>query len=148
MGTPSSCSSTSRREGLARSIVDHLQEQIERLKHEGLTILLAEQGVDFSLALADRALTCWRKGSIRFSGAASDSAQRGASPELPPLKRRARAPLNLARVESSILVDARGRRRDPMANVTTAPRFRTPTRTRCRRRRAVRAGAPAIAPTR
>ena len=58
-------------EGLAPLVVDHLQEQIARLKHEGLTILLAEQGVDFSLALADRVYVL-EKGAIRFSGAASE----------------------------------------------------------------------------
>jgi branched-chain amino acid transport system ATP-binding protein len=58
-------------EGLAPLVVDHLQEQIARLKREGLTILLAEQGVDFSLALADRAYVL-EKGAIRFSGAASE----------------------------------------------------------------------------
>ncbi|MGH7307019.1 MAG: ATP-binding cassette domain-containing protein [Candidatus Rokuibacteriota bacterium] len=41
-------------EGLAPLVVDHLQEQTGRLKAGGLTILLAEQHVDFSLALADR----------------------------------------------------------------------------------------------
>lgn len=58
-------------EGLAPLVVDHLQEQIARLKREGLTILLAEQGVDFSLALADRVYVL-EKGSIRFSGGASE----------------------------------------------------------------------------
>jgi len=58
-------------EGLAPLVADHLQEQIERLKLEGLTILLAEQGVDFSLALADRVYVL-EKGSIRFSGEASE----------------------------------------------------------------------------
>jgi len=58
-------------EGLAPLVVDHLQEQIARLKREGLTILLAEQGVEFSLALADRVYVL-EKGSIRFSGAATE----------------------------------------------------------------------------
>jgi branched-chain amino acid transport system ATP-binding protein len=58
-------------EGLAPLVVDHLQEQIGRLKHEGLTILLAEQNVDFSLALADRVYVL-EKGAIRFSGASSE----------------------------------------------------------------------------
>ncbi len=58
-------------EGLAPLVVDHLQEQIGRLKRDGLTILLAEQGVDFSLALADRVYVL-EKGSIRFSGAAAE----------------------------------------------------------------------------
>ena len=54
-------------EGLAPLVVDHLQEQIALLKRSGLTILLAEQNVDFSLALADRVYVL-EKGSIRFSG--------------------------------------------------------------------------------
>jgi branched-chain amino acid transport system ATP-binding protein len=57
-------------EGLAPLIVEHLAEQIARLKREGLTILLAEQGVEFSLALADRVYVL-EKGSVRFHGPAS-----------------------------------------------------------------------------
>jgi len=58
-------------EGLAPLVVDHLQEQIARLKGEGLTILLAEQNTEFSLALADRVYVL-EKGAIRFSGPAAD----------------------------------------------------------------------------
>jgi branched-chain amino acid transport system ATP-binding protein len=57
-------------EGLAPLVVDHLGEQIARLKREGLTILLAEQNVAFSLALADRVYVL-EKGQIRFSGPAA-----------------------------------------------------------------------------
>src|SRR6185295_14990173 len=57
-------------EGLAPLVVDHLQEQIALLKRDGLTILLAEQNVDFSLALADRVYVL-EKGAIRFSGPAA-----------------------------------------------------------------------------
>jgi branched-chain amino acid transport system ATP-binding protein len=57
-------------EGLAPLVVDHLGEQIARLKREGLTILLAEQNVEFSLALADRVYVL-EKGAIRFSGPAA-----------------------------------------------------------------------------
>jgi branched-chain amino acid transport system ATP-binding protein len=57
-------------EGLAPLVVDHLREQIGRLKHEGLTILLAEQNTEFSLRLADRVYVL-EKGAIRFSGTAS-----------------------------------------------------------------------------
>jgi branched-chain amino acid transport system ATP-binding protein len=57
-------------EGLAPLVVDHLQEQVARLKREGLTILLAEQNVEFSLALADRVYVL-EKGAIRFSGPAA-----------------------------------------------------------------------------
>jgi branched-chain amino acid transport system ATP-binding protein len=67
-------------EGLAPLVVDHLRDQIARLKGEGLTILLAEQNVEFSLALADRVYVL-EKGSIRFSGPAAalrdDEALRG-----------------------------------------------------------------------
>src|SRR5690606_33075903 len=41
-------------EGLAPLVVERLLEQVQALKRQGLTILLAEQGVDFSLRLADR----------------------------------------------------------------------------------------------
>jgi branched-chain amino acid transport system ATP-binding protein len=57
-------------EGLAPLVVDHLREQIARLKQEGLTILLAEQNVEFSLALAERVYVL-EKGTIRFSGPAA-----------------------------------------------------------------------------
>jgi branched-chain amino acid transport system ATP-binding protein len=57
-------------EGLAPLVVDHLGEQIARLKAEGLTILLAEQNTDFSLRLADRVYVL-EKGAIRFSGVAA-----------------------------------------------------------------------------
>jgi branched-chain amino acid transport system ATP-binding protein len=41
-------------EGLAPLVVEHLLQQVGQLKRDGLTILLAEQGVTFSLTLADR----------------------------------------------------------------------------------------------
>jgi branched-chain amino acid transport system ATP-binding protein len=54
-------------EGLAPLVVDHLKEQIARLKQDGLTILLAEQNVDFCLDLADRVYVL-EKGRIRYEG--------------------------------------------------------------------------------
>jgi branched-chain amino acid transport system ATP-binding protein len=57
-------------EGLAPLVVDQLLERIQGLKQQGVTILLAEQGVDFSLALADRVYVL-EKGQVRFSGAAA-----------------------------------------------------------------------------
>jgi branched-chain amino acid transport system ATP-binding protein len=57
-------------EGLAPIVVDHLRDQIARLKHEGLTILLAEQNTEFSLSLADRVYVL-EKGSLKFSGLAT-----------------------------------------------------------------------------
>ena len=58
-------------EGLAPLVVDHLKEQIGRLKSEGLTILLAEQNVEFSLDLADRVYVL-EKGQIRYHGTARE----------------------------------------------------------------------------
>ena len=58
-------------EGLAPLVVEALLDNIRALKTEGLTILLAEQGVDFSLALADRVYIL-EKGTIRHSGPASE----------------------------------------------------------------------------
>jgi branched-chain amino acid transport system ATP-binding protein len=56
-------------EGLAPLVVEHLVEQIRRLKREGLTILLAEQNVEFCLDLADRVYVL-EKGHIRYEGSA------------------------------------------------------------------------------
>jgi len=58
-------------EGLAPMIVDQLLDRIGALKQQGLTIVLAEQSVDFSLALADRVYIL-EKGAVRFSGPAAE----------------------------------------------------------------------------
>jgi branched-chain amino acid transport system ATP-binding protein len=47
-----------------------LRAKIGELKAQGLTILLAEQGVEFALALADRVYVV-EKGAIRYSGASA-----------------------------------------------------------------------------
>jgi branched-chain amino acid transport system ATP-binding protein len=57
-------------EGLAPLVVEHLLKQVVLLKENGLTIMLAEQNVEFSLALADRVYVL-EKGCVRFSGPAS-----------------------------------------------------------------------------
>jgi branched-chain amino acid transport system ATP-binding protein len=58
-------------EGLAPLIVEGLLANIRALKEQGVTILLAEQGVDFSLALADRVYVL-EKGTIRYTGPAAE----------------------------------------------------------------------------
>jgi branched-chain amino acid transport system ATP-binding protein len=58
-------------EGLAPLVVDALRDKVGELKAQGLTILLAEQGVEFSLALADRVYVL-EKGTVRFAGAAAE----------------------------------------------------------------------------
>jgi branched-chain amino acid transport system ATP-binding protein len=48
-----------------------LREKVGELRDQGLTILLAEQGVEFSLALADRVYVL-EKGAVRHSGPAAE----------------------------------------------------------------------------
>ncbi|MBN9562858.1 MAG: ABC transporter ATP-binding protein [Alphaproteobacteria bacterium] len=57
-------------EGLAPLVVEALLVKIAELKAQGLTILIAEQAVDFSLALADRVYVL-EKGKVRFTGPAA-----------------------------------------------------------------------------
>jgi branched-chain amino acid transport system ATP-binding protein len=57
-------------EGLAPLVVEALLAKVGELKAQGLTIVLAEQGIEFSLALADRVYVL-EKGTIRFSGPAA-----------------------------------------------------------------------------
>jgi branched-chain amino acid transport system ATP-binding protein len=54
-------------EGLAPLVVEALLAKVGELKAQGLTILLAEQGIEFSLALADRVYVL-EKGAVRFAG--------------------------------------------------------------------------------
>jgi len=61
-------------EGLAPLVVDTLRDKIGELKAQGLTILLAEQGADFALSLADRVYIL-EKGAVRYCGAALELRQ-------------------------------------------------------------------------
>ena len=54
-------------EGLAPIVVQQMVTQLRQLKSTGLTILLSEQNLGLSLALADRAYVI-EKGEIRYSG--------------------------------------------------------------------------------
>jgi branched-chain amino acid transport system ATP-binding protein len=58
-------------EGLAPLVVEMLRAKIGELRDQGLTILLAEQGVEFSLSLADRVYVL-EKGAVRHSGPAAE----------------------------------------------------------------------------
>jgi branched-chain amino acid transport system ATP-binding protein len=58
-------------EGLAPLVVETLRVKVGELRDQGLTILLAEQGVEFSLSLADRVYVL-EKGEVRHSGAAAE----------------------------------------------------------------------------
>jgi branched-chain amino acid transport system ATP-binding protein len=57
-------------EGLAPLVVEALLTKIGELKGQGLTILLAEQGIEFSLALADRVYVL-EKGVVRFASSSA-----------------------------------------------------------------------------
>ena len=58
-------------EGLAPLVVEALLAKVGELKAQGLTILLAEQGIEFSLALADRVYVL-EKGSVKFTGPSAE----------------------------------------------------------------------------
>jgi branched-chain amino acid transport system ATP-binding protein len=58
-------------EGLAPLVVRDLSMQIQRLKAEGITILLCEQNAKFATALSDRAYVL-EKGQVRFAGSIAE----------------------------------------------------------------------------
>jgi len=58
-------------EGLAPIVVQQLGEQISKLRHEGMTILMCEQNARFSLDLSDR-LYILEKGEVRYQGSVVD----------------------------------------------------------------------------
>ncbi len=60
-------------EGLAPIIVEQMARSIRALKGEGLTVLLSEQNLHFSQAVADRAYII-EKGQIRFGGSMAELA--------------------------------------------------------------------------
>jgi branched-chain amino acid transport system ATP-binding protein len=58
-------------EGLAPLIVEAMRQQIDVLRREGLSILLAEQGLEFVLSLSDRVYIL-EKGEVKFTGTADE----------------------------------------------------------------------------
>jgi branched-chain amino acid transport system ATP-binding protein len=58
-------------EGLAPLIVEAMREQIGALRREGLSVLLAEQSLEFVLSLSDR-LYILEKGEVKFTGTPAD----------------------------------------------------------------------------
>ena len=58
-------------EGLAPLIVESMRLQIDELRREGLSILLAEQSLDFVLSLCDRVYIL-EKGEVKYTGTAAD----------------------------------------------------------------------------
>ena len=58
-------------EGLAPLIVEAMRQQIDALRREGLSILLAEQSLEFVLSLSDRVYVL-EKGEVKFTGTAEE----------------------------------------------------------------------------
>jgi branched-chain amino acid transport system ATP-binding protein len=58
-------------EGLAPVVIQHLGDQISKLKEEGMTILLCEQNTQFSLDLSHR-LYILEKGEVRYEGGVAE----------------------------------------------------------------------------
>ena len=58
-------------EGLAPIIVEQMANSIRALKSEGLSVVLSEQNLNFSQAVADRAYII-EKGQIRFGGSMAE----------------------------------------------------------------------------
>ncbi len=61
--------------GLSPIMVQHLLGVVERLKDEGLTIVIVEQSLNVALAMADRAVFL-EKGQVRFEGDARELLER------------------------------------------------------------------------
>jgi ABC-type branched-subunit amino acid transport system ATPase component/predicted MFS family arabinose efflux permease len=61
--------------GLAPLLVQELLAVVERLKSEGMTIIIVEQSLNVALSIADRAVFL-EKGRVRFSGPAAELAER------------------------------------------------------------------------
>jgi len=61
--------------GLAPLVVEELLGVVDRLRAEGLTIVIVEQSLNVALAVADRAIFL-EKGRVRFAGPAQELAER------------------------------------------------------------------------
>ncbi|MGH2685421.1 MAG: ATP-binding protein, partial [Actinomycetota bacterium] len=57
--------------GLAPVVVQEILATVERLKADGMTMVIVEQSVNVALSVADRAVFM-EKGQVRFQGAAAD----------------------------------------------------------------------------
>ena len=71
MGNPTLLLLDEPSEGLAPLVVEAVRDRIAQLKQAGLSIVLAEQNLDFVLALSDR-LHILEKGEIKFTGTPDD----------------------------------------------------------------------------
>jgi branched-chain amino acid transport system ATP-binding protein len=74
MGNPSLLLLDEPAEGVAPIVVQELGRQLEKLKHMGLTILLAEQNIAFAMGVSDRAYII-ETGRIRYQGSIEEFAE-------------------------------------------------------------------------
>jgi ABC-type branched-subunit amino acid transport system ATPase component/predicted MFS family arabinose efflux permease len=61
--------------GLAPTVVQQLLDNIDRLKHQGQTMIIVEQSLNVALSVADRAVFL-EKGQVRFEGSAKELKER------------------------------------------------------------------------
>jgi len=61
--------------GLAPVVVQQVLEVVQRLRDDGITMIIVEQSLNVALAIADRALFM-EKGQIRFEGSTAELAER------------------------------------------------------------------------
>jgi branched-chain amino acid transport system ATP-binding protein len=73
MGNPDAILLDEPTEGLAPVIVDQMAEAVQRMKAEGIAVLLSEQNLNFAAAVADRAYLI-AKGAVRQEGRMADLA--------------------------------------------------------------------------
>jgi branched-chain amino acid transport system ATP-binding protein len=71
MGNPSLVLLDEPSEGLAPKIVEEMAVAVQKLKREGLSMLVSEQNLHFARAISDRAVVIER-GRARFEGALAD----------------------------------------------------------------------------
>ena len=71
MGNPTMLLLDEPSEGLAPKVIETLRDQVMRLKESGLSIILAEQNLEFVLQLSDK-LHILEKGEIKYSGTPDD----------------------------------------------------------------------------
>lgn len=71
MGNPKAILLDEPSEGLAPIVVEHITKSVQKLKREGLCVVLSEQNLRFARAVADRAIVIDR-GSVKFSGSFAD----------------------------------------------------------------------------
>jgi branched-chain amino acid transport system ATP-binding protein len=73
MGNPDAILLDEPTEGLAPVIIDEMTEAVQRMKAEGIAVLLCEQNLNFAAAVADRAYLI-AKGAVRHEGRMADIA--------------------------------------------------------------------------